>query len=170
MKKDLPKKALKKIVTKRENKETVKKDKPVAYKEFEFTRFCLWLSMPIMFRGNTVEELETKYFIDDAEMQELCAIKNQNEFCERYNVHKNTLTVWRARAKETDLFRYVQDWAKKLGKNVVASTYRSAMSRDPKAHQDRKLMLSLGGWNEEQQVNLKGEGLAEFFKRTLDIK
>lgn len=164
MKKDLPKKAKKKAV------QDCEKDAPYVFRQAEFDRYCLWLSIPTMFKGQTAEKLQEVYFIDDEEMQELCAIRNHGEFCEKYNVHRNTLVHWKIKAKDTDLFRYVQDWAKKLAKNVTASAYRSAMSRDPKAHQDRKLMLSLGGWNEEQQVNLKGEGLAEFFKRTLDIK
>ena len=54
--------------------------------------------------------------------------------------------------------------------DVDKSTYRSAMSKDPKAHQDRKLMLQLDGWSEEQNINVKGEGLFDILKKGLDIK
>jgi len=140
------------------------------YKEREFARFCLWLSMPTMFRGEAKEELEKKYFIDDEEVQELCAIKTMGQFAETYGIHRDTLTDWKVKAKNTDLFRYVQAWAKTVSKNVVASAYRSAMSKDPKAFQDRKLMLQLTGWSEEQTVNVKGEGLFDILKKGLNIQ
>ena len=130
----------------------------------EFERFCLWLCMPTMFKGKTANELQESFLIDDEEMQELCAIRTQTEFSEKYNVNKNTLTDWKLKAKKTDMFKFVQDWARRLQKNVVASTYRSAMQKDPKAHQDRKLMLQLGGWSEENVTNVKIEGLADIIK------
>lgn len=139
-------------------------------KEFEFQRFCFWLCMPTMFKGKDFETLQEKFFIDDEEMLELCQIKTMQDFAIKYNVHNDTLTDWKRKAKQTDLFKYVQDWAKTVNKNVVASAYRSAMSKDPKAHQDRKLMLQLGGWSEEQTVNVKGEGLFDILKKGLNIQ
>ena len=141
-----------------------------AYKEFEFKRFCFWLCMPTMFKGKDMETLQEKFFIDDEDMVELCGLKTMQEFSMKYNVSPDTLTEWKKKAKGTDLFQYVQEWAKKVNKNVVASAYRSAMSKDPKAFQDRKLMLQLGGWSEEQTVNVKGEGLFDILKKGFNIQ
>jgi hypothetical protein len=61
-------------------------------------------------------------------------------------------------------------WVDTVLKNVMASTYRSAMSKDPKAFQDRKLMMQFGGWMEKIGVKHQAEGLAELIKQDLGIK
>lgn len=140
-------------------------------KKHEYELFCAWLSIPTMFKGKTAEDLQNQFFVDDEEMQALCEIKTMKEFSMKYNVAPDTLTVWRKRAHASGLFKYIQEWSQKLAKNVVASAYRSAMSKDPKAHNDRKLMLQIGvGWSEEQTVNVKSEGLFDILKKGLDIK
>lgn len=155
-----------------EKGEKTKEDKTVEspYMKQLFETFCIWCAMPTMFRGRKPDELESKYFIDDESLHELCQIKNLTQFAEHYKIDRNTLTQWKKIVETRDVFQDIRKWVRKVNKNVVASTYRSAMSKDPKAHQDRKLMLQLDGWSEEQNINVKGEGLFDILKKGLDIK
>ena len=139
-------------------------DNSASHKPREFARFCLWLVMPTMFKGKEQEKLQTEFFIDDEEMHELCQIKTMAQFAEIYGVHAGTLSEWKQKAKKTDLFMYIKEWTRTVSKNVVASTYRSAMAKDPKAHLDRKLMLQLAGWSEENTTNIRFEGLTDMIK------
>jgi len=135
-----------------------------------FDLFCMWKIMPPMFKGLTDDELENKYFVSDEEMQRLAKIKTMLQFAEVYGIDNHTCTRWNKIYMNSDVILYAREFAKRVTNSVVASTYRSAMAKDPKAHQDRKLMLNLAGFSEDHNVNLQGEGLFEILKKGLDIK
>ncbi len=140
------------------------------YKSKAFDLFCIWKVMPPMFKGLSSDEIEKKYFVSDEELQTLAKIKTMGEFAEMYGVGRDTLTRWNRIYMKSDVIGYAREFAKRVANSVVASTYRSSMQKDPKAHQDRKLMLNLAGFNEEHDVNIQGEGLFDILKRGLNIK
>ena len=136
----------------------------------EFELYAIWKSLPPILKGETPADLEKKYFIDDEVIIELLQIRTQRQFADHFKLHENTTTRWNSRLKERDLFADIREWTNKLLKNVMLSTYRVAMSKDPKANADRKLFMQFGGWGEEMTVHTKGESLADIIKRDLDIK
>lgn len=145
-----------------------KGDKDKVQLEKEFDLYCLWKSLPPMLRFTDTDKLQTQFFIDDEGILELCSLKTQKDFANYFGIHQDTLTDWNKRVKNLDPLTGIKEWVKTVTKNVVMSTYRSAMSKDAKAHQDRKLMLQLSGWSEESNLNLKGEGLFDILKRELN--
>lgn len=140
------------------------------YFQKEFEIYVLWKSLPPMLKGETPKDLEEVYFIDNEDLIELLQIRTQGQFADHFKLHKDTLTRWNKKLVDRDVFADIRAWSNSLMKNVIFSTYRSAMSKDPKANSDRKLFLQTGGWGEEMTVNAKGETLTELFKRGLGIE
>jgi len=138
--------------------------------EKQFVIYALWKSLPPMLRGETAAELEKKYFIDDEEIIQLLQIRTQRQFADHYDLNEKTLWRWNMKLKDRDLFADIRAWSNGLVKNVIMSTYRASMLKDPKASSDRKLFLQFAGWGEEMTVHNKGESLADIIKRDLGIK
>lgn len=134
----------------------------------EFELYCIWKQLPPMLKAETAETLEKKYFIDDELIVKLCGIRYQKDFADFFGISEDTMTRWNLKMKSRDPLIDIKEWVKTLTKNVVMSTYRSSMSKDPKAHQDRKLMLQLGGWAEDSNLNVRGEGLFDILKREIN--
>lgn len=149
-----------------ERKDNVENDVHLT-KHFEL--YALWKAMPPIIKGVTPKDLEEKYFIDDPMLIELLQLRTQRQFADHFDLCEDTLTRWNNRLKERDLFADIREWSNKLLKNVMMSTYRVAMSKDPKANGDRKLFLQFSGWGEEMTVTQKGESLADIIKRDLKI-
>lgn len=134
----------------------------------EFELYCIWKALPVMLKSESVKNLQEKYLIDDEDILELCQIRTQTAFANHFGLHIDTLTGWNKKIKDREPFGDIRKWVNTVMKNVMMSTYRSAMSKDPKAHADRKLMLNFTGWNEEQTLNIKGEGLFDILKREMN--
>lgn len=141
----------------------------IKYKR-EFDLYALWKSLPPMLRGVTPKDLEEKYFIDDEALIQLLQLRTQRAFADHFGFDEKTLYGWNKKLADRDTFADIRAWSNKLMKNVIMSTYRAAMLKDPKANSDRKLFLQFGGWGEEINVNNKGETLTELFKRGLGIE
>lgn len=137
-----------------------------------FETYALWKNLPPMLKGVTPKDLEDKYFIDDEDLITLLQIRTQRAFADHFKVNERTLWEWngKLRSGDRDQFADIRNWTKQLMKNVMMSTYRAAMLKDPKANSDRKLFLQFNGWGEEINVNNKGETLTELFKRGLGIE
>lgn len=155
--------------TNSENAASSEKNITVPYKAKEFEIYCLWRALPPFWKGLTEHELSKKFYIDDPDLVELLQISTQEEFSQKYDVNRDTLSAWNKKIKERNVLGDIQLWVAGVLKNVMASTYRSAMSKDPKAHNDRKLMMQFGGWIEKIGMSHNVEGLAEIIKRDLGI-
>lgn len=136
----------------------------------KFELFCAWKILPPMFVGEIAEDLKKKFFLNDEEVIALASIDTMKQFAETFGVNKDTLTRWNKAYLDSDVIGYARKFSKKVTNSVMGATYRSAMQKDPRAHNDRKLMLNLAGYTEEQNVNVKGEGLFDFLKRSLKIE
>ena len=141
-----------------------------AYLTKEFEIYAVWKQLPPMLKGTSPRDLEEKYFMDDEELIQLLQIRTQRAFADHYGLNEATVSRWNSKLADRDNFADIRAWSNKLMKNVVMSTYRAAMLKDPKANSDRKLFLQFGGWGEEINVNNKGETLTELFKRGLGIE
>lgn len=140
----------------------------ILQKEFEV--YALWKSLPPILKGVTPRDLEDKFFLDDEELIQLLQLRTQRDFAKYFDLDEKTLWRWNGKLKDRDLFADIRAWSMKLQKNVVMSTYRAAMLKDPKANADRKLFSQINGWGEEMTVHNKGETLVELFKRGLGIE
>ena len=136
----------------------------------EYEIYAVWKQLPPMLKGTTPRDLEEKYFMDDEDLIQLLQIRTQTAFAEKFNLNPATLYRWNLRLKDRDIFKDIRAWSTPLTKNVVMSTYRASVMKDPKANADRKLFLNLTGHNDEITVHNKGETLTELFKRGLGIE
>lgn len=138
-------------------------------KEAEYKQFALWLSLPSLIKGKGTEEVKMRKQagFDDPDILELLELETMQEVAKFLDVDKDTLTRWRKKLKASPVFEDIKLWVAGLTKNVVLATYRSAMSKDPKAHLDRKLMLQFAGWAEKLTVDHTAEGLAGIIKGEL---
>lgn len=140
------------------------------YKTDEYRKFALWLSLPSLIKGKDKDalKLQSDAGFDDEDILELLSMKTRLEVADFLKVDKGTLSLWAKRMQGSPMFEEIKTWVSGLLKNVVLATYRSAMSKDPKAHLDRKLMLQIGGWVEKLSVDHSAEGLAGIIKTELD--
>ena len=145
-------------------------DEAEVYKTSEYKKFALWLSLPSLIKGNDKDtlKLQADAGFDDEEIIELLSFKTRMEVADFLKVDKATLSRWGKRMQGSPMFEEIKTWVNGLIKNVVLATYRSAMSKDPKAHLDRKLMMQLGGWVEKLTVDHTSQGLAGIIKLELD--
>jgi hypothetical protein len=114
--------------------------------------FKYWFSFPFFFKGMNRKQIEKRVGIDDDLSIELLSCKYMGDFAKKYDVHINTLTQWKKDIlsdEHYDPFREVKQWTQGLIKNIIAATYNSALAKDPKANQDRRLFLQLNGWVEK---------------------
>lgn len=153
-----------------EKKNPLLNDENSVYKTEEYKKFALWLSLPSLIKGKDKDtlKLQADAGFDDEEVLELLQLKTRTELAEKLGVHIDTLTDWAKRLQGSPMFEEIKLWVSGLLKNVVLATYRSAMSKDPKAHLDRKLMLQIGGWVEKLSVDHTAEGLAGIIRTELD--
>lgn len=165
-------------MTKQENSDVSKTElQPDLKREFEIYR--LWKVIPIFWRNPprdkktglapTIDEYCEQIGIDDEGIMELIKIKNQTEFCARFNVHKNTLTEWNKKIENSDVFADMRKWTKILSKNVLMAMYSNAMNtRNLNADRDRVNFLKFGGWVEKTGVEHSAdESLTDFFLKAL---
>lgn len=154
---------------KTEKTDSILNDQDEVYKVDEYKKFALWLSLPSIMKGTDKDALKMQRVagFDDEEIMELLSLETKGDFAKKYNVDKGTLSKWVHRLKGSPMFDDIKVWVNGLIKNVVLSTYRSAMSNDPKAHNDRKLILQIGGWVEKLSVDHSAEGLAGVIKKEL---
>lgn len=116
--------------------------KPMRYdKEYyaqTFELYKMWKSLPPILRHSSDDELRQAGLAgyklktglaetDDVyQIDKLIDIRTQLEFCEKYDVSKDTLTKWNKRLhkegyKQLD---YIGIWSKKLIPNIMMSMYR----------------------------------------------
>lgn len=136
----------------------------------QYKKYALWYSLPSILKGKTKEALDLQSVagFDDDSVLELLALKTKGEVAKYLGVSSDAITDWSKKLQGSTMFEEMKLWVNGLMKNVVLSTYRSAMSSNPKAHQDRKLMLQLGGWVEKLSVDVTAQGLAGIVKSELD--
>lgn len=109
-------------------------------KEVEFELFALWISIPPLLKnppkqkdGSTPDgrAMAMSMGIDDQGILDLCELKTNLDFSERYNVHINTLTVWKKKIKEKSAsgLPMMQNWAQTMSSNLLMSLYQHAMKK-----------------------------------------
>lgn len=153
-----------------EKKQGLLNEENSVYKVEQYKKFALWLSLPSLIKGKDKDtiKLQSDAGFDDEEILELLQLKTRTEVAQYLNIHIDTLTDWAKKLQGSPMFDEIKLWVSGLLKNVVLATYRSAMSKDPKAHLDRKLMLQIGGWVEKLSVDHTAEGLAGIIRTELD--
>ena len=117
-------KMVKKQITKKTKNLTIKEGTEIAgvYKEEEFQKFVLWLSLPRLLKGKSDEYLG-QLGIEDEEQIELLQITNLTQFAEKYNLEPSTLSGWKKKARELGLLEVSKDFYRGLTKNVYHAFY-----------------------------------------------
>lgn len=142
-----------------------------------YETYCLWRSLPMAFiyekksDGSELlpEEIQEKHGIEDETIISLIGIRNQTQFCERFNVAKNTLSNWNKHVKTRDVLMDIRRWATAFTKNVTKSLYDNAMSKGGTSFKDRENFFKVvNNWNEKLAVEHNvGESLLDILKKGL---
>lgn len=109
-------------------------------KEFEFDLYAIWISIPSLLKNPPKQkdgsypsgrDMAMSMGIDDERILELCELKTNLDFSAKYNVHINTLTIWKKRIKEKGLvgIPMMQNWAQTMSSNLLMSLYQHAMKK-----------------------------------------
>lgn len=142
-----------------------------------YETYCLWRSLPMAFiyekksdgKEMLPEEIQEKHGIEDETIISLIGIRNQTQFCERFNVAKNTLSNWNKHVKTRDVLSDIRRWAMSFTKNVTKSLYDNAMSKGGTSFKDRENFFKVvNNWNEKLAVEHNvGESLLDILKKGL---
>ncbi len=129
--------------------------------------FKAWLLIPHTFLG-AGEPILRALGITDPEAVELCMIRTQSEFAEKFNVFEPTLSHWKKEMRNGDDFGDLKTEMRQLTKNVMGALYRKAIAEGDAARV--KLWLqAVEGWNETMGQNITVEdGLTDESKKALD--
>jgi len=100
------------------------------YREKEYGVFIHWKSLPTLFRGDNIAQVEAakKMGFSDFDI-ELMQIKTQREFCKRFALNENTVSDWN-QLEETDtkVRNRVMEWAKGKFPNVAGAHYKQLIT------------------------------------------
>src|SRR3989344_2790063 len=129
--------------------------------------FKAWLLIPHTFLG-AGETILRALGITDPEAVELCMIRTQSEFAQKFNVFEPTLSHWKKEMRNGDDFGDLKTEMRQLTKNVMGALYRKAIAEGDAARV--KLWLqAVEGWNETIGQNITVEdGLTDESKKALD--
>ncbi len=164
----------KKSALKRKKKSDTKAEEVRLIQIYE--TYCLWRSLPMAFlyekkNGQELlpEEIQEKHGIEDETIISLIGIRNQTQFCERFNVAKNTLSNWNKHVKTRDVLSDIRRWANTFTKNVTKSLYDNAMSKGGTSFKDRENFFKIvSNWNEKMAIEHNvGESLLDILKKGL---
>lgn len=124
-------------------------------KEREYELFLVWRTM-----SRPMKELGEQYLdqigVNDEDIRELAGIKNQKEFCERYNLTPNTLANWKRQPVPAE---YADISPKKWLKETVPEIYRILHTgfnerKDPAT--GKLLLESAGEYIQKSEVQVSG--------------
>jgi len=161
-----------------ENKPTIIED---VNRPHEFQLYVLWKSIPYYFKNPPVDkrtgtapsalDFMLSLGIDDDDLLEVGQLRNQGEFAVKYGINKDTLTHWNKKIALRNPLEDVQNWAKRLSKNVVMAMYNNALSKNLNADKDRLNFLKVTGWTELTRVEMEaGQTLAGLLRASLAKK
>lgn len=92
--------------------------------------YAVWKSLPMVtIKKMTSEQIMRDVGIQDETILSLIDIHTQEQFSERYNVHRDTLTDWNKKIKKKDPLFEAKGWAQALTKNVMMSLYLATISK-----------------------------------------
>lgn len=105
----------------------------------EFAAYRVWRQLPALLRfppkdSKTGEQPTPQQFamalgIDDPEILSLIELQTQNDFAARFNVSKDTLSLWNKKLDKLDDLDDLRHWSKKLSKNMLFSMYNHAIRK-----------------------------------------
>lgn len=139
----------------------------------EFELYHIWKKLPWFLKGKDVDTIKARFGFEDEEIVDLLQIRTQKVFAEKYNLNKDTLSIWNKHIDGLeDPFEGIRNQLKKVIHNVVWATYNSSLKSDPRANADRKLALQVMGWVEktENKHEVEIKGLADLLKQNADYK
>jgi hypothetical protein len=99
--------------------------------------------------------------VDDEQILDLLEIKTQGQFAERFDVSKDTLSIWNKTLGVRDSLDDIRKWARSLSKNVVSSLYNTAV-RKGSSFEVKLFMQLVEGWEEKQKVEHNYKGVESF--------
>lgn len=113
-------------------KESEKPPLQVGTRDYEelYKIYAVWKSLPIVtLKKMTSEQIMKDVGIQDDLILSLLDIHTQEQFSERYEVHRDTLTNWNKKIKRSDPLLESKKWAVALTKNVMMSLYLATISK-----------------------------------------
>lgn len=133
-------------------------------KQKEFAAFVLWLSIPAYFKrppqdrktkqSPSVRDFCEQMGVEDDVLIELAELRTQEAFCEHFDVNKDTLSIWKEKAKANNMIADILQWAQPMTRNVVMSHYNSCIRGGLPEHY--KLWYQfVAGWSEKSQIDIR---------------
>lgn len=132
-----------------------------------YETYILWRSLPAFFKnppidkkGNrpTPQEFCETIGIDEPAILDLVTIRSQQEFSERFDVNKDTLTRWNKTIAGRNTLNDLRAWATSLSKNVLMALYNNAVRKGMSF--EAKLWFQLVEyWEEKQKLSHSYEGV-----------
>lgn len=126
-----------------------------------YESFKVWESMPAvakkLIRDSADEKQLSREGLTEEDLQvfELAHIRTRTEFSEKFGVDPDTLTAWGKKLyQDNEHVQAINEWAKRLSKNVYMALYRSAV-RKGDAREVKLWAQTVDGWSEKATVEHK---------------
>ena len=119
------------------------------HREKEFKMYVIWRTIPKMFFRSDPKKFEMLGL--DEDISYLYSIKNQTEFCRKYELNKNTITKWNKEIEEKNLLEpECRKFVKGLMSNAIGALYFGALK-----HGDAARFVALAKYAGEWPTNEK---------------
>lgn len=154
-------------------------EKERVIREEDFNRYVLWKALPAAFKKpprdrKTGIAMESKDFLElmgvtDQAIFDLCEIKNQSQFAEKYSISPDTLTNWNKKIAERDPMADIRLWAVPLTKNVINALYNRAIQKGM-SYEVELFMEIVNKWSKKQVVEHDYKGVKSITYEVIEPK
>lgn len=137
------------------------------YKGQEYRLFLIWRTLPVTLRGISVDDAESRG-VKDPELLELIQLRTLGDFAQRFGIHRDTLTDWKAKPIPEEMQTYDwRYWAREFTPEVVHHLLEGIREKK-KADAIKLWFQTVDGFVEETAVNNKATDALDAVAELID--